>query len=116
MAYYSSPRKYEAVTGKRFTDKCSCIHRTGSVKGMGRLGFWNKDSDKVRHGSWIYQQPEIRGNCNLQGRVVMTNKEYIERYKKYVKIAERAEKEGLYHGDRINLLMDIESADLKFNL
>ena len=46
----------------------------------------------------------------------MTNKEYRERYKKYVKIAERAEKEGLYHGDRINLLMDIESADLKFNL
>lgn len=26
----------------------------------------------------------------------MTNKEYRERYKKYVKIAERAEKEGLY--------------------
>ena len=46
----------------------------------------------------------------------MTNKEYRERYKKYVKIAERAEKEKLYHGDRINLLMDIESADLKFNL
>ena len=46
----------------------------------------------------------------------MTNKEYRERYKKYVKIAERAEKEGLYHGDRLNLLMDIESADLKFNL
>lgn len=46
----------------------------------------------------------------------MTNKEYRERYKKYVKIAERAEKGGLYHGDRINLLMDIESADLKFNL
>lgn len=57
MAYYSSPRKYEAATGKRFTDKCSCIHRTGSVKGMVKLGFWNKDSDKVRHGSWIYQQP-----------------------------------------------------------
>ena len=46
----------------------------------------------------------------------MTNKEYRERYKKYVKIAERAEKEGFYHGDRLNLLMDIESADLKFNL
>lgn len=46
----------------------------------------------------------------------MTNKEYRERYKKYVKIAERAEKEGLYHGDRLNLLMDIESADLRFNL
>lgn len=46
----------------------------------------------------------------------MTNNEYKERYKKYVKIAERGEKGGLYHGDRINLLMDIESADLKFNL
>lgn len=44
MAYYSSPRKYENATGKRFTDKCPCIHR-------------DKDSDKVRHGNWIYQQP-----------------------------------------------------------
>ena len=39
-----------------------------------------------------------------------------ERYLKYVKIAERAENEGLYKGERINLLMDIESADMKFNL
>lgn len=39
-----------------------------------------------------------------------------ERYLKYVKIAERAEKEGLYKGERINLLMDIESADGVFNL
>ena len=46
----------------------------------------------------------------------MSNKEYMERYKKYVKIAERAEKECLYNGDRLNLLMDIESADLRFNL
>ena len=46
----------------------------------------------------------------------MANKEYMERYKKYVKIAERAEKEDLYNGDRQSLLMDIESADLKFNL
>ena len=46
MAYYSSPRKYEMATGKRFTDK-----------GMIKLGFWDKDSDKVRHGNWIYQQP-----------------------------------------------------------
>lgn len=57
MAYYSSPRKYENATGKRFTDKYSCIHKTGSVKGMVKLGFWDKDSDKVRHGNWIYQQP-----------------------------------------------------------
>ena len=57
MAYYSSPRKYENATGKRFTSNCPCIHRTGSVKGMVKLGFWDKDSDKVRHGNWIYQQP-----------------------------------------------------------
>lgn len=39
-----------------------------------------------------------------------------KRYLKYVAIAERAEKEGLYKGERISLLMDIESADEKFNL
>ena len=39
-----------------------------------------------------------------------------ERYLQYVKIAERAETEGLYKGERINLLMDIESADNVFNL
>lgn len=39
-----------------------------------------------------------------------------ERYMKYVAIAERAENEDLYKGERINLLMDIESADKKFNL
>lgn len=57
MAYYSSPKKYENATGKRFTTNCSNIHVTGSVKGMVKLGFWSKDSDKVRHGNWIYQQP-----------------------------------------------------------
>ena len=35
---------------------------------------------------------------------------------KYVKIAERAENEGLYTGERVYLLMDIESANIKFNL
>ena len=39
-----------------------------------------------------------------------------ERYKKYVEIAKRAEDEGIYNGERITLLMDIESADRKFNL
>lgn len=39
-----------------------------------------------------------------------------ENYMKYVKIAERAESEGLYTGDRLNLLMDIESADKTFHL
>lgn len=57
MAYYSTPKKYEAATGKTFTMNGSCIHRTGSVKGMVKLGFWSKDSDKVRYGNWIYLQP-----------------------------------------------------------
>lgn len=39
-----------------------------------------------------------------------------ERYEKYVAIADRAENEGMYDGDRMSLLMDIESADKKFNL
>lgn len=39
-----------------------------------------------------------------------------ERYEKYVAIAERAKNDGLYNGDRMSLLMDIESADKKFNL
>ena len=39
-----------------------------------------------------------------------------EVYLKYVEIAIRAEKEGLYQGERLNLLMDIESADKTFNL
>lgn len=57
MAYYSSPKKYENATGKRFTTNCSSIHITGSIRGMVKLGFWDKNSDKVRHGNWIYQQP-----------------------------------------------------------
>ncbi len=57
MAYFSSPKRYENTTGKRFTTNCPCIYVTGSVKGMVKLGFWSKDSDKVRHGNWIYQQP-----------------------------------------------------------
>ena len=57
MAYYNSPREYENAKGKLFTDKCPCIHVTGSVKSMVKLGFWDKDSDKVRRGNWIYQQP-----------------------------------------------------------
>lgn len=40
----------------------------------------------------------------------------IERYQKYVEIAKRAENEGLYSGERISLLMDIESADHIFHL
>ena len=57
MAYYSSPKQYETITGKHFTVNCPSIHRTGSVRGMVKHGFWNKSSDKVRYGNWIYQQP-----------------------------------------------------------
>lgn len=39
-----------------------------------------------------------------------------ERFNKYMLIAERAEKEGLYKGERVTLLMDIESADRNFEL
>ena len=40
----------------------------------------------------------------------------MERKMKYIDIAERAEKEGLFNGERIDLIMDIESADKKFDL
>ena len=39
-----------------------------------------------------------------------------ERYMKYVEICKRAENEGIYNGERLTLLMDIESADNAFNL
>lgn len=39
-----------------------------------------------------------------------------ERFLMYVKIAERAEQMGIYHGERISLLMDIENADNIFNM
>lgn len=39
-----------------------------------------------------------------------------EKFMMYVKIAERAERMNIYHGERISLLMDIENADKVFNL
>ena len=39
-----------------------------------------------------------------------------ERFMMYVKIAERAEELGIYHGERMTLLKDIESADNAFNM
>ena len=57
MSYHNSPKQYERATGKRFTTNCPCIHRTGSVRGMVKLGYWDKDGDKVRCGNWIYLQP-----------------------------------------------------------
>ena len=38
-----------------------------------------------------------------------------EKYMQYVKVAERAEKLG-YEGERVSLLMDIESADNHFKM
>lgn len=38
------------------------------------------------------------------------------RFMMYVKLAQRAEGMGIYHGERISLLMDIENADKAFNL
>ena len=60
MAYYHSPKEYEAKTGKRFSDKAASIHRTGTVKGMVKLGQSDKDADKVRCGSYIYLQNNFR--------------------------------------------------------
>lgn len=56
MAYYRSPRAYQVATGKTFSSKGPCIHRTGSVRGMVKLGFWPQNADKVRYGNWIYLQ------------------------------------------------------------
>lgn len=39
-----------------------------------------------------------------------------ERYKLYVELAKRAESMGIYHGKRLTLLLDIESADKAFSL
>lgn len=57
MAYFSSPSQYEKRTGRKFTTNCSCIHRTGSVRGMVKQGFWKKNADRVRYGNYIYSQP-----------------------------------------------------------
>lgn len=57
MSYYSSSKKYENATGKRFTTDCPNIHITGSVRGMVESGYLSEDSDKVRNGNYIYQQP-----------------------------------------------------------
>ena len=60
MAYYHSPKEYEGKTGKHFSDKGPSIHRSGSVKGMVKLGYWNENADKVRHGNYIYLQNDFR--------------------------------------------------------
>ena len=39
-----------------------------------------------------------------------------EKFMMYVKLAQRAEGMGIYNGERISLLMDIEHADNVFNI
>ena len=39
-----------------------------------------------------------------------------EKFMMYVKLAQRAEGMGIYNGERITLLMDLEHADNKFDL
>ena len=39
-----------------------------------------------------------------------------ERYKKYAAIIQRAKEEGLHVNDKLSVLMNIESADRKFNI
>lgn len=39
-----------------------------------------------------------------------------EKFMMYVKIAQRAEGMGIYNGERSTLLMDIESADIAFDM
>lgn len=39
-----------------------------------------------------------------------------ERYLKYAKICERAEKMNISTGERVSAMMDVESADKKFNM
>lgn len=56
MSYYSSPKQYEIATGYSFTTDCPSIHITGSVRGMVKLGFWERSDNKVRYKSWIYNQ------------------------------------------------------------
>lgn len=56
MAYYSSPKEYESKTGRSFSSQNLSIHRTESVKGMVKLGFWPNGGDVVRYGNYIYLQ------------------------------------------------------------
>ena len=45
--------KYQQLTEKEKATHPS-IHYTGSVKGMKKLGFWDKSDECVRCGSYIY--------------------------------------------------------------
>ncbi len=52
----SNPKEYEYKTGRKFSSQGPSIHRTGSLRGMVKSGFWPKGADVVRHGNYIYLQ------------------------------------------------------------
>lgn len=57
--YFRSLKQYHLHGGPtiRLEDLPS-VHKTGSVKGMKKLGFWPKDADVLRSGSYIYLLPK----------------------------------------------------------
>ncbi len=56
--YYRSLKQYYLHGGRSVNlETLPSIHRTGSVRGMKKLGFWPKDADVVRVGNWIYMLP-----------------------------------------------------------
>lgn len=56
--YYHSPKEYERVTGRRFTEDCPSAGPYPSVRGM-RKHYWGYERDVVRHGAYCYLQPII---------------------------------------------------------
>lgn len=54
--YYHSLNEYERRAGMsgKYIKNNSCIHVTGSVKGM-RKQFWGYQCDVVRVGNYIYK-------------------------------------------------------------
>lgn len=51
--YFTSMKQAEYY-GYTRQDCVASIHRSGSVKGMKKAGFWPKNADVVRIGSHIY--------------------------------------------------------------
>ena len=60
MAYYSSSKQYENTIGKRFSENRPYIHRTGSVRGMVKLGFICSNKTKeVDYNGWLLFVSEV---------------------------------------------------------
>lgn len=56
--YFTSQKQYYLHGGPTVKlERMPSIHRSGSVRGMKKLGFWPKDADVVRVGNWIYLLP-----------------------------------------------------------